>query len=58
MALNSAVTPDGGEIGRTLALLAPSERARVVGFVINRFRGDLARLQPGLDWLERPDGTV
>ncbi|MEJ2426505.1 MAG: cobyric acid synthase [Candidatus Thiodiazotropha sp.] len=37
----------------TLALLSESERARVVGFVINRFRGDLALLQSGLDWLER-----
>ncbi len=37
----------------TLALLSPSEQARVVGFVINRFRGDLALLQPGLDWLEQ-----
>ncbi len=36
----------------TLALLSDSERARVAGFVINRFRGDLALLQPGLDWLE------
>ena len=40
----------------TLALLAPSERARVAGFVINRFRGDIALLQPGLDWLERETG--
>ncbi|WP_115554406.1 cobyric acid synthase [Xanthomonas arboricola] len=40
----------------TLALLAQSERARVAGFVINRFRGDLALLQPGLDWLERETG--
>lgn len=40
----------------TLALLSPSERARVVGFVINRFRGDLALLQSGLDWLERETG--
>jgi adenosylcobyric acid synthase len=40
----------------TLALLSSSERARVVGFVINRFRGDLALLQPGLDWLERETG--
>ncbi|WP_057916979.1 cobyric acid synthase [Lysobacter antibioticus] len=40
----------------TLALLSPSERARVVGFVINRFRGDIALLQPGLDWLERETG--
>jgi adenosylcobyric acid synthase len=37
----------------TLALLSESEQARVVGFVINRFRGDLALLQPGLDWLEQ-----
>ncbi|MBE0507330.1 MAG: cobyric acid synthase [Marinospirillum sp.] len=40
----------------TLALLSPSEQARVVGFVINRFRGDLALLQPGLDWLEAHTG--
>jgi len=40
----------------TLALLSDSERARVAGFVINRFRGDLALLQPGLDWLERETG--
>ncbi|GAA5074059.1 cobyric acid synthase [Lysobacter panacisoli] len=40
----------------TLALLSDSERARVRGFVINRFRGDLALLQPGLDWLERETG--
>jgi len=40
----------------TLALLSESERARVVGFVINRFRGDIALLQPGLDWLERKTG--
>ncbi len=40
----------------TLALLSESERARVKGFVINRFRGDLALLQDGLDWLERETG--
>ncbi|WP_266160688.1 cobyric acid synthase [Dyella silvatica] len=40
----------------TLALLSKSEQARVVGFVINRFRGDIALLQPGLDWLERETG--
>jgi len=40
----------------TLALLSASERARVVGFVINRFRGDPALLQSGLDWLERETG--
>ena len=40
----------------TLALLSDSERARVVGFVINRFRGDIALLQPGLDWLQTHTG--
>ncbi|NJN46443.1 MAG: cobyric acid synthase [Candidatus Competibacteraceae bacterium] len=37
----------------TLALLSPSEQARTQGFVINRFRGDIGLLQPGLDWLEQ-----
>ncbi|WP_217477030.1 cobyric acid synthase [Stutzerimonas stutzeri] len=40
----------------TLELLSPSEQARIQGFVINRFRGDIALLQPGLDWLERRTG--
>jgi adenosylcobyric acid synthase len=40
----------------TLALLSESERKRIVGFVINRFRGDIALLQPGLDWLEQETG--
>lgn len=40
----------------TMALLSESERARVIGFVINRFRGDIALLQPGLDWLTQETG--
>ena len=36
----------------TLACLSESEQARIKGFVINRFRGDIALLQSGLDWLE------
>ena len=40
----------------TLALLSESEQARVKGFVINRFRGDIALLQSGLDWLEAKTG--
>ena len=40
----------------TLALLSESERGRVRGFIINRFRGDLSLLQPGLDWLKRHTG--
>jgi adenosylcobyric acid synthase len=40
----------------TLACLSASERERIVGFVINRFRGDISLLQPGLDWLEEQTG--
>lgn len=40
----------------TLALLSESEQTRVKGFVINRFRGDIALLQSGLDWLEEKTG--
>lgn len=40
----------------TLALLSPSEQARVKGFVINRFRGDPKLLQSGLEWLEAKTG--
>lgn len=40
----------------TLELLSASEQARVAGFVINRFRGDIALLQPGLEWLEQRTG--
>lgn len=40
----------------TLALLSESEQARVIGFVINRFRGDIKLLESGLDWLEEKTG--
>ena len=40
----------------TLACLSESERARIIGFVINRFRGDISLLEPGLDWLEQQTG--
>jgi len=40
----------------TLALLAPSERERITGLIINRFRGDVSLLTPGLDWLTRETG--
>lgn len=36
----------------TLDLLSPSEQKRTSGFIINRFRGDIALLESGLDWLE------
>lgn len=40
----------------TLELLSESERNRVVGFVINRFRGDISLLTSGLEWLEARTG--
>ncbi|MFT5218502.1 MAG: adenosylcobyric acid synthase [Gammaproteobacteria bacterium] len=36
----------------TWALLSASEQQRIKGFVINRFRGDVALLEPGLEWLQ------
>ena len=40
----------------TLSLLSESEQARIKGFVINRFRGDIALLEPGLKWLSEQTG--
>ncbi|MBF0174731.1 MAG: cobyric acid synthase [Magnetococcales bacterium] len=40
----------------TLELLTPSEAGRVCGMIINKFRGDPALLQPGLEWLEHRTG--
>ena len=40
----------------TLELLSESEQRRVIGFVINRFRGDIALLESGLEWLEQRTG--
>ena len=40
----------------TLELLEPHERDMVRGFVINKFRGDLSLLTPGLTWLENRTG--
>lgn len=40
----------------TLACLSESERKRTIGFVINRFRGDISLLAPGLAWLEQQTG--
>ena len=40
----------------TLECLSPSERSRIRGFVINRFRGDMALLEPGLAWLQERTG--
>jgi adenosylcobyric acid synthase len=35
----------------TLMVLAESEKNRIKGFVVNRFRGDVSILRPGLTWL-------
>ena len=40
----------------TLALLSPEDQALVCGFVVNKFRGDVALLEPGLDMLQRLTG--
>ncbi|MBF0219829.1 MAG: cobyric acid synthase [Gammaproteobacteria bacterium] len=42
----------------TLELLSDSERRRVVGLVINRFRGDVALLQSGIEWLQQRSGIA
>ncbi|MFC4799361.1 cobyric acid synthase [Neobacillus sp. GCM10023253] len=36
----------------TLQLLEPEDRKRVIGVIINKFRGDVSLLQPGLTWFE------
>jgi adenosylcobyric acid synthase len=41
----------------TLALLAPADRARVAGLIVNRLRGDPAILQSGLDELHALTGV-
>jgi adenosylcobyric acid synthase len=37
----------------TVELLEPEDRARIRGFVINKFRGDPALLRPGVEMMER-----
>ena len=40
----------------TLQLLTPEDKRRVIGVIINKFRGDVSLLQPGLDWFEEYTG--
>ena len=44
------------QIVGTLACIPPEQQARISGFVINRFRGDLSLFQPGIDWIEERTG--
>ena len=41
----------------TVALLQPEERKRIIGTVINKFRGDVELLRPGLKQLEELTGV-
>ncbi|ACJ34529.1 cobyric acid synthase [Anoxybacillus flavithermus] len=41
----------------TLQLLEEQDRKRVIGVIINKFRGDLSLLEPGLRWFEQYTGV-
>ena len=41
----------------TLQLLTPDERQRVTGIIINRFRGDVSLLAPGIEEIEERTGV-
>jgi len=45
------------QIVGTWELMEPADRARVVGFIINKFRGDASLLGPGLDYLRDRTGV-
>ena len=40
----------------TMELLDPHEKEVVKAFIVNKFRGQLSLLEPGLDWLEERTG--
>src|SRR5512144_1149676 len=40
----------------TMALLSAEDQALVAGYVVNKFRGDVSLLEPGLDMLRRLTG--
>lgn len=44
------------QIVGTLACLNKAEQDFIVGFVINRFRGDIALFKEGVDWIEKKTG--
>ena len=41
----------------TLQLLEPEDRKRIIGVIINKFRGDVTLLEPGLKWFEEYTGV-
>ena len=41
----------------TLQLLSKEDRKRIIGVIINKFRGDVSLLTPGLDWFEEYTGV-
>lgn len=45
-----------GQIVGTLACLEPQQQERVKGFIVNRFRGDIALFAEGVGWIERRTG--
>ena len=40
----------------TIILLEPKEKARIKGLIINKFRGDVSILEPGIEMLEEKTG--
>ncbi len=44
------------QIVGTLACLEPRDRQRIAGFIVNRFRGDLALFADGVRWIEDKTG--
>ena len=44
------------QIVGTLACLNKAEQDLIAGFVINRFRGDIALFKDGVDWIEKKTG--
>jgi adenosylcobyric acid synthase len=41
----------------TMELLEQAEKEHIKAFIINKFRGDISLLMPGLDWLENRTGV-
>lgn len=44
------------QIVGTLACLSPDQQARVAGFVVNRFRGDIRLFDDGVKWIQEKTG--